>query len=103
MKRRTEFVSETLCPAGPETLIYSVFPCFSMRRGALIGAIIGFLAGLILQTIGTFSTGMAARSLSPESLHFLGISIGVTLFIAASCGIIGAFLGALLQDVLERR
>lgn len=74
-----------------------------MRRGALIGAIIGFLVGLLVQATGSLTTGMAVRGLSPESAHFLAVSIGVTLFVAALCGVIGAFLGALLQEVLEKR
>ncbi len=74
-----------------------------MRKSTLIGAIIGFLVGLVLQAGSSLTTGMAARGLSPESTHFLGISIAVTLFVAALCGIIGAFLGALMQDVMDKK
>ncbi len=74
-----------------------------MRKGTLVGAIAGFLLGLLLQAHGSFTTGMAAGSLSMTGFHFVAASLGVTIFIAALCGIIGAFLGALLQDVLERR
>jgi hypothetical protein len=74
-----------------------------MKKGLLIGALIGFLAGLAIQTTGTFSTGMAAQAISPNAFKFLTASIGVTMFIAAAFGIVGAFFGALLQDVIERR
>jgi hypothetical protein len=74
-----------------------------MRKGTLIGALMGFLAGLVIQVSGSVLTGMATRTLSPESMHFLAVSIVITLFIAALFGVIGAFLGALLEEVLERR
>ena len=72
-----------------------------MRKGVLVGAIIGFLAGLLLQSRGSFTTGVAAHTLSPEGFHLIAASFAITLFVAALCGIIGAFLGALLEEVLE--
>ena len=72
-----------------------------MRKGLLIGAIIGFLAGLVLKTYGSWTTGMV--SLSPDGAYILASSFVVTLFVASSCGIIGAFIGALLQDLIEKR
>lgn len=74
-----------------------------MRKGAVIGAIIGFLVGLHLQASGTLLTGMAARSLNPEATQFLAASFAISLFVAALFGAIGAFVGALLQEVLHRR
>jgi len=74
-----------------------------MRKGTLIGAIIGFLAGLVLQASGSWTTGMASRALSPESAQFIMVSLGITIFIAALCGVIGAFLGALLEETVMRR
>jgi len=74
-----------------------------MRKGVLIGAMIGFLVGILVQVQGSFATGMASRSLSQESVHFIAVSFWVTIFVASLFGIIGAFLGALLQDVMERR
>lgn len=74
-----------------------------MRKGTLIGAIIGFLAGLLLQARGSFTTGMASHTLSPESAQFIMLSLGITIFIAALFGVIGAFLGALLEETLERK
>jgi hypothetical protein len=74
-----------------------------MRKGMLLGAIIGFLAGLLLQSRGVLTTGMAARGLSPEGFHFLGITLGVTVFVAAACGIVGAFLGAVLEDAIAQK
>jgi hypothetical protein len=74
-----------------------------MRKWVLIGAIMGILAGLAIQTTGTFLTGMAAQAISPNAFKFLTTSIGVTMFIAAAFGIDGAFFGALLQDIIERR
>ncbi len=64
----------------------------------LIGAIIGFLVGLALQAYGQWSTGMVA--LSPEGAHILAVSFVAMLFIASSCGIIGAFVGAVLEEGL---
>lgn len=74
-----------------------------MRKGTLIGAIIGFLAGLLLQTRGSWTTGMAARALSPESAQFIMLSLGITIFVAALFGVIGAFLGALLEESVMRK
>ncbi len=69
-----------------------------MRKGLLIGAIIGFLTGLALQAYGPWTTGMA--SLSPEGAHVLAVSFVVMLFVASSCGIIGAFVGAVMEEGL---
>ncbi len=69
-----------------------------MRKGLLIGAMIGFLTGLALQAYGPWTTGMA--SLSPEGAHMLAVSFVVMLFVASSCGIIGAFIGAVLEEGL---
>lgn len=74
-----------------------------MRKGMLLGAVIGFLAGLLLQSRGVFTTGMAARGLSGEGLQFLAASFGATVFVAASCGIVCAFLGALIEEAMEKR
>jgi len=71
-----------------------------MRKGLLIGALIGFLAGLVIQSYGSWTTGMA--SLTPEGAYYLSVSLVFTLFVASSCGIIGAFIGALLQDLIEK-
>lgn len=73
-----------------------------MRKGILFGALAGFLTGLFLSARGTFATGMAAHTLSPAGVQFFAATIGITLFIAAACGIVGAFLGALLQDTIEK-
>jgi hypothetical protein len=73
-----------------------------MRRGKLIGAVIGFLAGLFLQSRATL-TGMATGSISSDSLHTLGLGITLTLFIAALFGIIGAFVGAFMEEVFRPR
>jgi len=72
-----------------------------MRKGTLVGAIIGFLAGVLLQSSGSFTTGMTARALSPAGFQFVVASFAITLFVAALCGVVGAFLGALLEEVLE--
>jgi uncharacterized membrane protein YeaQ/YmgE (transglycosylase-associated protein family) len=69
----------------------------------LLGAIVGFLAGLLLQSRGVLTTGMVSRGLSPEGLHFLGVSLGITVFVAAACGIVGAFLGAVLEDAIAQK
>jgi hypothetical protein len=69
-----------------------------MRKGMLIGAIIGFLTGLALQSYGPWTTGMVA--LTPEGAHALAFSFVAILFVASSCGIIGAFIGALLEEGL---
>ncbi len=69
-----------------------------MRKGMLVGAIIGFLTGLALQAYGPWSTGMVA--LTPEGAHILAVSFVAMLFVASSCGIIGAFIGAVLEEGL---
>jgi hypothetical protein len=74
-----------------------------MRKGILLGAIAGFLAGLFLSARGSLATGMAAHTLSPAGVQFFAAGIGVALFIAAACGIIGAFLGAVLEDVIAQK
>ncbi len=74
-----------------------------MRKGTLIGAIIGFVIGLLLQSTGSFTTGMTAQTISIESFPFFAATIWVTVFIAALCGVIGAFLGAVLEEVFGRK
>lgn len=74
-----------------------------MRKGILLGALAGFLTGLFLSARGSFATGMAAHTLSPAGVQFFATTIGVTLFIAAACGIVGAFVGALLEDAFVRK
>ncbi len=74
-----------------------------MRKGMLIGAIAGFLAGLLIQARGSLTTGMSVNTLELESAHLILMALGATFFIAALFGIIGAFLGAILQDLLEKR
>jgi len=71
-----------------------------MQKGALIGAAIGFLAGVIIQSTGT-PTGML--TISTESTQFIATTISILFFIAALFGVIGAFLGALIQEVLEKK
>lgn len=71
-----------------------------MRKGMLIGAIVGFLGGLLLQSRGSWTTGMAAQSISPEGAYVFAMAFGFTLFIAALCGIICAFIGAVLEEGL---
>jgi len=72
-----------------------------MRKGMLLGAIAGFLAGLLLQSRGMLTTGMVSSGLSPNTFQFLAASVSVTVFVAAACGIVGAFLGAVLEDALQ--
>lgn len=67
-----------------------------MRKGVLIGAIIGFLTGLALQEYGQWATGMVA--LTSEGAQTLAVSFVAILFVASSCGIIGAFVGAILEE-----
>jgi purine-cytosine permease-like protein len=86
-----------------DKLIYAKDALRGMKKGLLVGALIGVLAGLAIQTTSTFSTGMAAQAVSPHGFQLLTTSVGVTMFIAAAFGIVGAFFGALLQDVIERR
>lgn len=74
-----------------------------MRKGMLFGAIIGTLIGVFLSSRSSFATGMAAHTLSPAGVQFFAATIGITLFIAAACGIVGAFVGALLEDVFVRK
>jgi hypothetical protein len=70
---------------------------FLMRRGIILGAIIGFLTGLALQSYGPLTTGMAVA----DGYHVLAVTFALTLFIAALCGIIGAFVGALFEEGLQ--
>ena len=74
-----------------------------MRKGMLLGAIIGALVGLFLTSRSSLATGMATQALSQSGLQFLATSLWVTIFVAAACGIVGAFLGAILQDAIEKR
>jgi len=74
-----------------------------MRKGAIAGAVIGFIVGLLVQTTGSLVTGMATIKLSAESTYILATSITALFFIAALFGVIGAFLGALMQEVIDKR
>ncbi|MEM2916038.1 MAG: hypothetical protein QXT19_01650 [Candidatus Woesearchaeota archaeon] len=67
-----------------------------MCKGLLIGAIISFLIGLSLQAYSPWVTEIA--SLSPEGAHILAVSFVAMLFVASSYGIIGAFIGAVLEE-----
>jgi hypothetical protein len=69
-----------------------------MRKGMLIGAIAGFLVGLLIQARGSLTTGLVTQSISPEGAYFFAVAFGVTIFIASLCGIIGAFVGAILEE-----
>ena len=69
-----------------------------MNKGLTVGGIAGIVVGLLIQSTGTL-TGMAVKSINPASV--IAGSLAITVFIAALCGIIGAFLGALMQDVME--
>jgi hypothetical protein len=71
-----------------------------MRKGMLIGAIVGFLGGLLLQSRGSWTTGLATQAISPEGAYLFAVTLGFTLFIAALCGIICAFIGAILEEGL---
>lgn len=71
-----------------------------MRKGMLVGGIVGFLIGLAFQSRSSL-TGMAASSLSQSEFHLITMAVGLTIFIAALCGIICAFIGALLEEVFE--
>ncbi len=68
-----------------------------MRKGVFIGAIAGFLTGLLIQARGSWTTGMAVA----DGYHVLAVTFALTLFIAALCGIIGAFVGALFEEGLQ--
>jgi energy-converting hydrogenase Eha subunit A len=73
-----------------------------MRKGMLIGAIVGFLGGYALQSHG-FTTGMAALSFGGNSDKIIGYSVVASLFVASLCGVICAFLGELIDELLERQ
>ena len=67
----------------------------------LIGGIVGFLVGLLLQSHGSLTTGMAALGI--DSLHPVMLSLALTIFIAALCGVICAFLGELLDELFLQK
>lgn len=71
-----------------------------MRKGMLTGAVAGFLAGLLIQARGSLITGLASGTFTGESAHLVLVTIGLTLFIASLCGIICAFIGAVIEELL---
>ncbi|MEM2916037.1 MAG: hypothetical protein QXT19_01645 [Candidatus Woesearchaeota archaeon] len=66
-------------------------------KKAVIGGLIGFVFGFVVQAIGMVELGALTRALSVGSAYFITISYSVAFGFAVVCGIVGAVIGALLQ------
>jgi putative ABC transport system permease protein len=65
-----------------------------MKR-AIIGGLIGFVLGWLLQGIGLVKLDAITRALSVGSANFVTIAFAVTIGFAVICGIIGALFLAM--------
>jgi hypothetical protein len=69
-----------------------------MKR-AIIGGLVGFVLGWLLQGIGLVKLDAITRALSVGSANFITIAFAVTIGFAVICGIIGAVIGAFWKSL----
>jgi hypothetical protein len=65
-----------------------------MNKRVIIGGLVGFVLGWLLQGIGLVKLDAITRALSVGSANFITIAFAVAIVFAVVCGIIGAVIGA---------
>jgi hypothetical protein len=68
-----------------------------MKKQIILGGLIGFVAGFLVQAIGVVKLDAITRALSVGSANFITIAFAVTFGFALICGIVGAFIGVYLR------
>jgi hypothetical protein len=68
-------------------------------KKAVIGGLIGFVLGWLLQGMGLVRLDAVTRALSVGSANFITIAFAVTIGFAVICGIIGAVIGAFWKSL----
>lgn len=65
-----------------------------MKKRIILGSLIGFVLGFLVQAVGLVKLDAVTRALSVGSARFVTIAFAVTIGFAVICGIIGAVIGA---------
>ncbi len=68
-------------------------------KKAIIGGLIGFAVGFLVQALGVVKLDAVTRALSVGSANFVTIAFAVTIGFAVICGIIGAVIGAFWKSL----
>ena len=66
-----------------------------MKKKVILGGLIGFAAGFLIQALGVVKLDSVTMALSAGSANFIIIAWAVTLGFAVVCAIAGALIGLL--------
>lgn len=69
-----------------------------MKKRIILGALIGFVVGFLVQAIGLVKLDAVTSALSVGSANFVTIAFAVTFGFAVICGIVGALIGAFWKN-----
>lgn len=72
-----------------------------MKKQIIIGGLIGFVVGFLVQAFGWVQLDSVTRALSVGSANFVTIAFAVMIGFALACGIIGAVIGAVWKKSLR--
>lgn len=66
-----------------------------MKKRIILGSLIGFVLGFLVQAVGLVKLDAVTRALSVGSARFVTVAWAVMFGFAAICALIGALIGLL--------